>query len=307
MAYKMVDELEKLCGRVAGAAMEHRALITQVVTERFRHKLPEGQTIPDILQLQTWIAEELHESHADVLASESGLKAELTVDRQDREQRGRYGIELRQHLFAARNVFDAIYGAGGSDVMFNETNMQVRIDPVPLYRQGVTVHDNILNPDFRRPPVRFQIEVNLEQLARGMEPSLEGLRSTLDVLHSGTQASNALLAVKDTQMGILDQRTGLAARLLEAFYNWAEEQGLARRVRLSSHRGSGVAALPATTEGAEASADPSPAGETAAGETPAGETPAGETPAGASADPPQRAPLTASGHRTRPPVTSEGD
>lgn len=284
MAYKMIDELEKLCGRVAGAAIEHRALITRVLTERFRHKLPEGQLVPDLMQLQTWLAEELFETHAEVIASETGLKAELTVDRQDRELRERHQTEVRQHLFAARNIFDAIYGAGGSEVMFNEQNLQVRIDPVPLYRQGVTVHDNILDPGFRRPPVRFEIEVNLEKLARGMEPSLEGLRRTLDVLNTGTQASKASLAAKETQMGSLDKRIGLAARLLEAFYNWAEQEGLARRVRLSSHRGSGSATLPEPAEDADSSDDAPPAGET-----------------------PDQTALTASGHRTRPPVAAEGD
>ncbi len=263
MAYKMVDDLEKLCGRVAGAAMEHRALITSILTERFRDKLPEGQLVPDILQLQTWLAEELFETHAEVIASESGLKAELTVDRQDRELRERYVSEVRQHLFAARNVFDAIYGAGGSEVMFNESNVQVRIDPVPLYRQGVTVHKNILDPGFRQPLVRFDLEVNLEKLARGMEPSLEGLRQTLDVLNSGTQASNALLAVKETRMGTLDRRISRSARLLEALYNWAEQEGIARRVRLSSHQ---------SVTGGETPDGEAPDGEVSARAEPSGKT-----------------------------------
>ncbi len=277
MAYKMVDYLEKLCGRVAGAAMEHRALITQTLAERFKHKLEEGQTIPDVFQLQTWLAEELHEIHGEVLASESGLKAELTMDRQDRELRARFVSEVRQNLFAARNVFDAMFGAGGSDVMFQEPpGFRVRIDPVPLYRQGITVHGNILDPGFRRPPVRFDLEVNLEKLAHGMEPGLDGLKRTLAVLHTGTQASNASLAKKETGMGTLDLRTGLAARLLEALYAWAEHAGIARRVRLSTHRVSGGGALPAgdTTAGDSAD-DPAPEAEAPAGETATGETPGG--------------------------------
>ncbi len=262
MAYKMIDGLEKVCGRVAGAAMEHRALITQALAERFRHKLPDGQTIPDIFQLQTWLAEELDEIHAQVIASEHGLKAELTEDRQDREERGRYVSEVRQHLFSARNIFDAIYGAGGSDVMFQEASSQVRIDPVPLHRQGVTVHRNILDPSFRRPPLRLDVEVNLEKLAHGMEPGLEGLRRTLSVLNSGVQASAASLAVKESRMEKLDRRTGAGARWLEATYNWAEQEGIAARVRLSSHR----AGAGSSQDEADPTAD-SPDGETEGGES----------------------------------------
>ncbi len=240
MAYKMVDLLEKLCGRVAGAAIEHRALITDALVRRFKHKLPEGQTVPDIYQLQTWLAEELYENHAEVVASEKSLKSELTEDRQDRKLRARYVSEVRQHLFSARGIFDAIYGAGGSNVMFEEPpGFEVRIDPVPLYRQGVTVHDNILDPDFRRPDLRVDVDVNLDKLARRMEPSLEGLHNTLAVLNTGTQASNASLERKEDGMASLDLRIGLGARLLEALYAWAEHEGIARRVRLSSHRTAG--------------------------------------------------------------------
>ena len=277
MAYKMVDELEKLCGRVAGAAIEHRALITQTLTQRFKDKLIEGQTAPDIFQLQTWLAEELYDIHAKVVATESALKAELTVDRQDRTERGRFVSEVRQHLFSARSIFDALYGAGGSAVMFQEPpGFRVRIDPVPLYRQGVTVHDNILDANFRRPPLRFDLDVDLVKLARGMEPGLTGLGRTLAVLRTGTQASNASFAAKESEMAVLDKRTGLAARLLEALFAWAGHEGIARRVRLSSHRTAAVGSTPAV----EAPAAQTPEGETPEGEAPEGEAPEGKVPEG---------------------------
>ncbi len=290
MAYKMVDELEKLCGRVAGAAIEHRALITQALAERFKHKLEEGQTIPDIFQVQTWLAEELHETHAEVTASESDLKAELTLDRQDRELRAQLVSAVRQHLFSARSIFDALYGAGGAGVMFQEPpGFRVRIDPVPLYRQGMTVHDNILNPRFRRPPVRFDLDVDLEKLARGMEPGLEGLQRTLVVLRTGTQASNASLEAKETHMSVLERRTGLAARLLEALCAWAGHEGIARRVRLSSHTG-GAQAQRRRPNTAGAPGD----------ETPGDETPADET----SADSAAVVATPASSGRARPDIPS---
>ncbi len=292
MAYKMVDNLEKLCGEVAGAAIEHRELITAAFVERYKHKLEEGQ-IPDIFQLITWLAEELHEHHGEVVAGESGLKAELTEDRQDRILRGRWGSELREHLFSARRVFDGIYGAGGAEVMFQEPpGFRIRVDPVPLYRQGATVHDNILNPSFRRPPLRFDLEPNLEKLARGMEPSLEGLKHTLEALRTGTQASKASLAAKDTQMAKLDKRTGLGVRWLEATLAWAEHEGLARRVRQSSHRPQGdPAEAPDSLTAADSAGDLSPEGE----------APEGETAAGTSNAPN----LRTQGERTRPPATEE--
>ena len=79
-------------------------------------------------------------------------------------------------------------------------------------RTEIEVGDTILDPGFQRPPLRLDVEVNLEKLALGMEPSLEGLKHTLAVLRTGTQASNALLEAKETDMGTLDKRTGLGAR-----------------------------------------------------------------------------------------------
>ncbi len=295
MAYKMIDELEKLFGRVAGAAMEHRERITQVLAERFRHKLPDGQTIPDVLQLQTWLAEELDEIHAELIASEKGLKAELAEDRRGREDRRHYVSEVRQQLFSARYIFDAIYGAGGAEVMFQESPLQVRVDPVPLHRQGVLVHDNVLDPGFNRPPLRLDVEVNLEKLALGMEPGLEGLRRTLAGLQTGTQASSASLAVKEERMARLERRLSLGVRWLEATYAWAEQPGIASRVRLSSHRASTGRAGQVETE---------PSGDDAGGDQ-GGERPAeavsrsgsGDDTVEAAETPPARSRL-----RTRPPA-----
>jgi len=235
MAFKMIDNLEKLCGRLAGAASRHRVLITDALSEKWRSKLPEGQTIPDLFQLQTFLGEELHEIHQQVVANESRLKAELTGDRQTRKIRDRSAGDLRERLFAARKIFDAVFGPGGSDVVFQELNSQVRLDPVPLHRQGVLVHDNLLNPAFVLPPLRLDVGVDLTQIARGMEPSLGQLGGSLSDLHQSTQGSNASLEAKERSMLDLDKLAGLSARLLEALYAYSGHEGIASRTRQSSH------------------------------------------------------------------------
>ena len=47
MPYKMVTDVGKTCGRLAGAAFEHRELILDSLFEKFAHKLdsPEEQSM----------------------------------------------------------------------------------------------------------------------------------------------------------------------------------------------------------------------------------------------------------------------
>ncbi|MCP3964433.1 MAG: hypothetical protein GY719_41930 [bacterium] len=252
MVYRMIDELEKKCGRLSGAALSHRDTITLTLAQRWAHKLPDGQTVPDVFQLQTFISEDLDELHQEVLRVEGELRSELTEDREKREVRDRARNAVREHLFGARKIFDAIYGPGGSDAMFEEPSSYVRTDPVPLYRQGTALHDNLLDPEFNRPPVRLDVGVDLTMLAQKMKPDLDVLGTAIRQLRKDTQDSNELFAAKDREMDRLDRRIGVSARLLESLYHYADHPGIAVRVRPSTHRsgrGGGSAPPAALPEG----------------------------------------------------------
>ncbi len=73
MSYKMVLDLGKLCGSLAGSAIENRDLILASLTELWSDRLAEGE-IPNLLQIQTFIAEDLID--ADALADASRHRAD---------------------------------------------------------------------------------------------------------------------------------------------------------------------------------------------------------------------------------------
>ena len=241
--YKMIDNLEKLCGRLAGAGLAgagltHRTLISETLAERYRDRLPEGQKYPDVFQLQTFIGEDLQSKHVEVVGSETGLIRELTEDRLGRDARDSSLSGLREQLLAARKIFDAIFGPGGSDVIFMKANSFVHIDPVPLHRQGVIVHDNLLDDDFKLPALRLDVGVDLPKLARDLEPNLQQLEEMIQELRLSTRSSDESLAATETAIADMDGSAGLSARLLEALCYFAGHPGVARRIRQSYHASS---------------------------------------------------------------------
>ncbi len=240
MPYKMVTDIGKLCGRLAGAAVKHRARISNGLALMWRDRLEEGQEFPDVFQLQTFVGDDLHEIHDELSQAARKLGTELAEDRKGRDLRDGALVETRDELFAARSLFDAMYGPGGSDAMFEEQNSFVQVDPAAVYEQAVVVHGNLVDPEFERPPLRVDVGVDLEKVALRIERPMRELGQALDDLHLSTHGSNASLEAKEDALAKLRKRAGLGARLLEALYAYAGHEGIAARTRRSSHRGGGV-------------------------------------------------------------------
>ncbi|MCP5119571.1 MAG: hypothetical protein GY953_52905, partial [bacterium] len=148
MSYRMIDRLAKICGRVRGAALTHRGVICEDIADRYRDRMLPDQAYPSIFELFTWIGDDLEHYHNEVVEAETRLLHHLTDEVRQRLERDGSTSSIREHLFAARDIFDAIFGPGGNDIIFMRPNSYVFTDPVPLYRQAVRVHDNLLSPDF---------------------------------------------------------------------------------------------------------------------------------------------------------------
>ena len=286
MSYRMIDHLAKLCGRVRGAALTHRAVICNDIAERYRDRMQPGQEFPDIHQLFTWISEDLERYHQEVVEAETRLMHHLTEEMRERLERDSSVSSLREHLFAARDVFDAIFGPTGNDIIFMRRNSYVFTDPVPLYRQAVRVHDNLLSPDFRLPKLRRDIGVNVKKIAWDMEPDLEVLSGRLEELH--LQDAIVSLEAKETRMLTMEVWVGRDVRLLESFAAFADHPGIASRIRRSSHRSSSSRSgggSEASSESPTPSSGGQPAPETPPPAEPGGEAP--DTSEGAQVPPPE--------------------
>ncbi len=69
MPYKMVIDIGKLCGSLAGAAVRHRELISADMADMLRDAMEDGQDFPNIHQIQTSVADDLHKIYTQLLAS----------------------------------------------------------------------------------------------------------------------------------------------------------------------------------------------------------------------------------------------
>ena len=234
MVYKMVMDIGKLCASVAGSAIRHSDLITAEMTEMWRDRLAEGE-IPNLRQIQTFVAEDLREIHGQLTADSRQLDVDLTETRKGRLARDGALVASREQLFAARKVLDAIFGPGGADVVFMKPGSQVAMDPVAVHEQTVVVARNLTDPGFALPELRLDVGVDLALLAERIRVPGEALGAALDELNLANPKTHASFEAKDRSFGKLSKRAIQGARLLEAIYAYAGHEGIASRTRRSSH------------------------------------------------------------------------
>ncbi len=273
MPYKMVIDIGKLCGSLAGAAAKHSDLITGSLAEHWRDKLPEGQEIPNILQVQTWVGEDLRQIHGELSTASRQLNKDLTEDRKGRGVRDSLLARSREELIAARRIFEVIYGAGGSDAFFEEPGTQVALDPATVHEQTVVVLGNLTDPDFVPPPLRVDIGVDLSKIAERLAGPSKELGEALAELNLTTHGTNASFESKEMAFTKLQRQALFGARLLEAVYAYAGHEGISTRTRKSKH-----ALKEATPE--LGGSEPAAGGEPSSGVPPSGESPSGESPSG---------------------------
>ena len=297
MPYKMITNVGKLCGRLAGAAFEHRDLIVGSLVDRWHDRLPETEDLSTVHLILTLVGEDLHNKHNELVAIEDDLSSELREDRQTRSQRDASLLEVRQLLIDSKRLLEVYYGPGSVETFWEEVDIEVPLDPEALFRVATRFRRNLLNPDFPRPPLKLGIPVDLEPFAHRFGEPLGVLGGSVRELHQSTQGSNASLAAKDRELGLEQKQAILAARLLEAITAYAGHEGVAKRIRLSRRRGntSGDASDVSTTgDSSETSGDnpptdaepavPASDGSASDGSAPDGATPDGATPDGAATD-----------------------
>ncbi len=236
MPYKVITDVGKLCGRLAGAAFEHRDLIVNSLLTRWQNRLPEGEDFTALHRILTYVGEDLTSTHDGLVVVEDALQADLREDRQDRSKRDGALQEVRQLLIDSKQLLDLIFGPGATESFWEEYDVEVPLDAGELQRLGNRVRRNLLSPDFPRPPLRLNISADLEQFAQRFDGPLNTLKLSVLSLHQGTQASSATLAAKENLIALEEKEAVLAGRLLEALTAYAGHPGVAKRIRQSRHR-----------------------------------------------------------------------
>ncbi len=244
MPYKMITLGEKEVARIAGNAGTHAEQMAGNLTVRWRQYVPKEQKVIDVLQLQLCVRDDLHRLRGEIREIERRHLDTLASARFGREVRNVAIPQLRGRLVGIQRLFDGAFGAGSSTLVFGEDTVAIPGDPFPLLRVGHIAHGKLTSPALVLPEVVLEgVKIVPKTLAKSFEPPMTRLEEALQGLEEAVPATNASLAEKLRTLNELQQQAGIAARFLEALYHLAGEPEIARRVRLSSHRGGDQAAV----------------------------------------------------------------
>ncbi len=235
MPKKTVTRLRKSCGQLAGHSRQQATRVAQAATTRFRALLPEGQLVVDLEQLQNSLGQQLADIRNQLTARDNNHQHELQVADTLRQQRDRAAKALRERMFQLRNSLDGLFGAGGSAKVF-EDKSNIPEDPMALLQFVGHVYDNLVNPDFVMPePLQNGFILDRTAAAADFEVPYLELDEAVTKLE-GTESDFKLSqSEKDIHVSEAATTVGKVARFYEALYDVLGFDGLAKRVRRSTH------------------------------------------------------------------------
>ncbi len=235
MAFKMVTDSEKAAGRIAGTALAHAEMIAGEQTAKWRHRLPAGQTVIDVEQLQRFHAEELLRLRQELRDKEAAHLDRLEEIREARERRDAVVPRLRGRLYAMRDLFQGVYGPRGPRALF-AGKPTVPADATPLRRVGRMVAEKLLDEDLELPEAILEgTELTHRTLAGQISEPLAELETAMKELEDLLPLASASLEAKKKAHAAADEKSAVLARFLEGLYGLEGHDVLAAKVRPSSH------------------------------------------------------------------------
>jgi hypothetical protein len=244
MPRKKVTQLRKLCGLLAGHSRQHAERAAEAATELVRPWLPEGVDVVDMLAFHLALGRRLQHEATGVTAIDDQHMFELQFDRNVREDRDRAAADLREKLLQLKDGLNGVYGPGGANKIFTEAG-PLPTDPVAVHQLGGRVRANLANADFPWPkPRQGGLSLDREQAVADLEEPYQRLDEALVKLQGSESESKLSQATKDSSVAGVDTFGNKVARFYEAFYALIGLDGLAQRVRRSSHRAANSEAEP---------------------------------------------------------------
>lgn len=235
MPFREVIRAKKLGGQFAGHARRHARRVAESATAPFRDRLPPEREFLDLYEYQVAVGERLDQMHVDMIVIDDRHARELQIDRQLREQRDDWVFELRQALLKLKDTTEGSVGPGASRAIFHEDPPRLPNDPVALHQVAQRVYDTLTTPGFVLESGQPGVVVNPMVLAEGFERPLNGLGSTLALIHDSESETRHTQSRKDQQLEELEVYNGKVARFFESLYDLSGHERLARRLRRSTH------------------------------------------------------------------------
>ncbi len=231
-----VTRLRKFCGLLAGHSWRQAERVVQAAKELLGQWLPSELEQLTLLDLQIYLAEALEDHRKNLTAADNMHLHELQVDRNLRQERAAATALVREVLLQLRDSLDGLFGPGGAAKVFEDSD-PIPTDPVALAQFAGHALDNLGNQDFPMPtPLQKALTLDRNQAVTDLEDPYQRLAAVLRTLENTESDSKYSQTRKDDRVGSSETFAFKVARFYEALYALVGLDGMARRVRRSSHR-----------------------------------------------------------------------
>ncbi len=241
-----VTRLRKFCGLLAGHSWQQAERVALAARNLIGRWLPPDAGEVTLLDFQLYLAELLDSNRGSLTSADNYHLHELAVDRTLREERAAATAEVREKVLQLRDSLDGLYGPGGSAKIFEEIG-PTPADPEALVQYTGHALDNLRNEDFPMPtPLQKGFTLDRQAAVRDVEAPHERLAEVLRRLESTQSNSKFSQGRKDDSVSKTETFAFKVARFYEALYSLVGLDGLASRVRKSTHttRSGGDPGLP---------------------------------------------------------------
>ncbi len=234
-----MTRLRKFCGQLAGHSWRQADRVTQAALKLVESCLAEGQGELDLLTFMACLGELLERNRDSLTATDNRHQHELQVDRDLRLERDATTVVVREGMLQLRDSLDGLFGPGGTAKII-EDGPAIPTDPVPLHQYTGHALDNLDNADFPMPtPLQTGFQLDRKEVVRGLREPHQRRGAALKQLESTESDSKYSQSRKDVHVDDTEVFAFKVARFYEAFFALVGLDGLANRVRRSTHRASG--------------------------------------------------------------------
>ncbi len=253
MASKMVSDRFLNTGSVAGVIRAQAGVIAPALGEIFGKFLQEGETPPDVSQLQELLGR-LLDWHRDELVrvdkEHIDVNSRLATPRLRRDE----AVEvLSDQMSELRDVCQGLYGPLSRQLFSGDAIAQ---RPGALMLQAEHTLERLRDPELDLPVHTLAgVEVSGAELADKLAPAVEALRQAIHRLDTGLGELQGTQVRKNEAIKAFDDAYRAGIRVLEGLYSLAGRPHLADRVR-PNDQGRGPARDVGPAEGAAPTAPP---------------------------------------------------
>lgn len=232
MPTKGVLDRQRIGETIIATARTHAQEVGENLQRIVGPFLPEGETLPDVVQLQLQLAGYLESRLAESVAADNAHLVELRDDDDPRRRRDDAAAEVYRVLVGIR---EAVIGGFGENRVGEllAYDGATPTDPLILHRTASLALER-LRGRAATPPSRLPgVVVELDRLADELQPALDGLSGALSELARERKLAERTLRRRDLSLDAVDAGIAGIGRILIGCHELAGLREYRDKIRLT--------------------------------------------------------------------------